>query len=266
MSVWFAIPSARPEAEVLPIIECWQNFGYKVALVRDELLPNGIADYQVSFKPYLGYAVSVNHLAKEILKRDPHCQWVCTGGDDTLPDPNKTADEIAFECGRHFGELHQEYRMEPIVHGGTNQTARSGEARMPWSTFGVMQPTGDRFAQGSIDRIAGSPWMGREWCLRANGGAGPLWPEFTHCFVDECLQRTAQKLGVFWQRRDLIHMHMHFMRQSEDINSPATRTAIPPHLVRWNSRAHWDEMQAIFKRLEAQDFAPCMPLPVEVCA
>lgn len=237
MSVWFAIPSARPEADVLPLIECWQNFGYKVAMVRDSLLPRDAVDYQVGFAPYPGYAASVNYLAKEILKRDPNCKWIVTGGDDTLPDPNKRADVIAAELTAHFG-----------------------------GTFGVMQPTGDRFAGGSIDRIAGSPWMGREWCERANGGAGPLWPEFTHMFGDQTMKETAEKLGVYWMRRDLTHFHAHFMRASEDINSPAVKAVIPPHLVQWNTQKHWDEMEAIYKRLKAEDFAPCMPLPVEVCA
>ena len=35
-----------------------------------------------------------------------------------------------------------------------------------------MQPTGDRFAQGQIDRIAGSAWIGREFARRAYGGNG----------------------------------------------------------------------------------------------
>ncbi len=262
---WYVIPSARPAAEVQPVVRAWQAQGYKVALLREDAEEIG-HDHHFYEDRYPGYAQAVNWMAKIILEIDPECQWIVTGGDDTLPDPNKTADDVAFECGRHFGELHREYRMEPIVHGGTNLPITHSEARMPWSTFGVMQPTGDRFAGGSIDRIAGSPWMGREWCLRANGGRGPLWPEFTHMFGDECLLRTAEKLGVYWRRRDLTHLHMHFQRQSEDINSPAVAATIPPHLVKWNSRAHWDEMQAIFKRLEAQDFAPCMPLPVEVCA
>jgi hypothetical protein len=123
-----------------------------------------------------------------------------------------------------------------------------------------MQPTGDRFAGGCIDRIAGSPWLGREWCLRANGGRGPFWPEFTHMFGDECLKRTAEKLGVYWARPDLIHKHNHFQRASDAIDAKAVGRPIPPHLAKWNTRAHWDEMQAIFRRLEAEDFAPCMPL------
>jgi hypothetical protein len=123
-----------------------------------------------------------------------------------------------------------------------------------------MQPTGDRFAGGQIDRIAGSPWMGREWCLRANGGRGPLWPEFTHMFADEALKRSAEKMGVYWARPDLIHFHAHFQRADQSIGSRAIAKPIPPHLVKWNTRQHWDEMKAIFQRLEAEDFKSCLPI------
>lgn len=107
----------------------------------------------------------------------------------------------------------------------------------------------------------GSPWMGREWCLRANQGQGPLWPEFAHMFVDEHLMCVAEKLGVYWRRPDLIHLHHHFMRQSTALDSPAVGKPIPDHLKQWNTQKHWNESKAIFERLKAQDFAPCMPLP-----
>jgi hypothetical protein len=161
-------------------------------------------------------------------QHDPDCRFIVTGGDDTEPDRARDPDSIIEECEAHFG-----------------------------GTFGVMQPTGDRWADGSIDRIAGSPWMGREWCERANGGSGPLWPEFTHMFVDQCLMETAMLCGVFWQRRDLIHLHRHFMRKDDGLG--VDRINPPAHLVKWNSSAHWAEMQAIYTRLKRCDFAPCMP-------
>ena len=79
-------------------------------------------------------------------------------------------------------------------------------------------------------------------------------------FGDECLKRTAEKLGVYWARPDLVHKHNHFQRASDAIDAKAVSKPIPPHLAKWNTRAHWDEMQAIFRRLEAEDFASCMPL------
>jgi len=188
------------------------------------------ADGLIIVQPYEGYARSVNRLCREVLMLDPECEWCVTGGDDTLPDLSHSPDEIARQCTEHFG-----------------------------GTFGVMQPVGDRYAGGCIDRIAGSPWMGREWCQRANQGAGPLYPEFQHMFVDEALLRSAEKLGVYWPRPDLTHFHDHFMRQSYAIDSPAIHRAPPPHLTRWNTQEHWDESKALFQRLEAQGFEPCMP-------
>ncbi len=247
MSVWFCIPSARPPAEVEPVLAAWRRQGYEIAVFRDpqDPLDDLNVDMQVSFQ-YPGYAAAVNHLAKLVLEYDSSCDWIVTGGDDTLPDPNHTAEEIATECSRHFSESGYGVGLTQDLYFGKH-------------TFGVMQPTGDRFAGGSIDRIAGSPWLGREWCLRANGGRGPFWPEFTHMFGDECLKRTAEKLGVYWARPDLTHFHKHFMRESDAIDSEAVIKPKPPHLEKWNTPEHWAEMKAIFQRLEAEDFASCLP-------
>ena len=230
MSVWLTIPSARTAAEADPTLAKWRERGYLVALWRD--LGSEPIDCDILvIGEYPGYARAVNYLCKEVLERDLAAAWCVAGGDDTLPDPNHAADEIAQQCAEHFG-----------------------------GTFGVMQPTGDRYAGGCIDRIAGSPWLGREWCQRANAGQGPFWPEFVHMFGDECLMRTAVKLGVYWQRPELVHFHEHFMRKSSAIDSPAAAKNVPPHLIRWNSPQHWREMETIFRNLEAQDFEPCMPL------
>jgi len=204
MNVWLAIPSAREESQsTLPL---WKARGYKVAVFRNlgaSLIK--CADLVLS-GDYPGYAIATNALCAEILENDKECDWVVGGGDDVEPD-KRDPEQIARECTQHFA-----------------------------GTFGVMQPTGDRFAQGSIDRIAGSPWMGRSWCLRANGGQGPFWPSFRHMFGDECLLRVAEKLGVYWRRPDLVHLHRHFMRESLDLNSRAVPSVIPPHLIEGNSR------------------------------
>ena len=234
MSVWYCIPSARPREEAEKCLRAWRQRGYRVAVFVDDIhcpvLPG--AEVVIGFPQYPGYATAVNRMAEHVLEIDPSCNWIVTGGDDVWPDPNHTADEIAAQCEAHFGG----------------------------DSFGVMQPTGDRFAYGSIDRIAGSPWMGRKWCLLANQGKGPLWHEFTHMYVDECLQRTAEKLGVYWQRPELIHMHRHYARAHDGVDSPARHAPPPPHLEKWNTREHWNEMRAIFKRLEAEDFKSCLPL------
>ena len=265
-NTWLCIPSARPPEQVEPVLAKWRERGYKIALLRDEGKNDVSCDHFESVLPYPGYAQAVNLLVSQVFAKDPDCDWIVTGGDDTLPDPNHTAEEIARECEDHFYSAIEcayppsrpAWSEIPIPSPGGSGTNAPSFKR--WATFGVMQPTGDRFAGGCIDRIAGSPWLGREWCLRANGGRGPFWPEFTHMFGDECLKRTAEKLGVYWPRTDLVHFHNHFQRVSDAIDSRAMAKPIPEHLKQWNTRAHWDEMQAIFKRLEAEEFASCMPL------
>jgi len=244
LSVWFCIPSARPPEQVEPVLVAWSERGYKIAVFRDcvggfdfsRLLPS--VSHGQSAVSYPGYAKSINDLCKEVLAHDPSCDWIVTGGDDTLPDPNHTAEEIADNCSAYFANFDDD----------------------PMSTFGVMQPTGDRFAGGCIDRIAGSPWLGRSFCERVNGGRGPFWPEYTHCFGDEELQNVAIKLGVFWQRPDLIHKHMHFMRRDDSIDSPAVARPIPQHLIEANSRPHWDKYKAIFEARKAAGFPGHEPL------
>ena len=124
-----------------------------------------------------------------VMARFSDAEWMIAGGDDYAPDPNRTADEIAESCQHHFAcTLPSE--VEPLVVG-----------YLP--TFGVMQPTGDRWGakppnyEATIDRIAGSPWMGREFCRRMYHGGGPLYNGYYHNFADEELQCVAQKLGVY---------------------------------------------------------------------
>ena len=243
MSVWYCIPSARPASEAQACVDAWRAMGYCVAVWRDigaDLLD---CDYS-RYGEYPGYARAVNALAADVLAIDTACDWIVTGGDDVFPDKTKLAEEIAAGCSAHF----RAYRTV-MLHSFSQS-----------ETYGVMQPTGDRFADGSIDRIAGSPWMGREWCQRAHGGTGPLHQNFTHMHVDEALQGAAMAQGVFWQRPDLTQLHRHFMRESDDINSPAVGKPIPAHLVKANSAAHWNESKSIFERIKRGGFAECLPV------
>jgi hypothetical protein len=225
------------------------------------------------FLPYRGYAEAVNTLARHVLQLDPACDWIVCGGDDTDPDPNHTADEIAAQLRDHFTNIHMAYaEYEPSDHAESKPHAWTLFARTltgeQMRTFGVMQPTGDRFAfskaQGSapIDRVAGSPWLGREWCVRANQGKGPLWPEYTHNFVDEELQNVAIKYGVFWQRPDLIHLHHHYQRETDDINSRAVGKPVPVHLKdrEDNPAVHWEPFKILFNQRKRAGFPGSEPL------
>jgi len=242
MSVWLCIPSARPDGGTARL---WQDAGYKVALWRDPGadIPEW-ADYVVQGE-YPGYARAVNELALNALRANKSCDWIVTGGDDIEPDPNHTPDEIARECTEHFGEY----------IGGYTQPR--GELQ----TFGVMQPTGDRWGENDdmpnvrpdrkayADRVCSSPWLGREFCQKMYGGQGPLWPGWQHMWVDEELQNVAEMYGVLWQRRDLVHFHRHHAREGKPV---------PPWLVVPNRTFH--ETKKLFDARKAQRFPGHAPL------
>jgi len=232
MSVWYCIPSKRPPEQVRPVLERWHAQGYRIALALDEFenYSSIVQHYEITLS-YPGYAQAVNSLVRHVLEADPQAEWIVTGGDDVYPDPYRTAGEIAQQCTEHFA-----------------------------GTSGVMQPTGDRWgatepwaqamypdAPAYIDRVCGSPWLGREFCWRVYGGRGPLWPEFKHMFVDEHLQAVAQKLGILWQRRDLVHHHKHWMREGDP-------SAMPAFLREVCSDEHWQESKMLFERLKAGHF------------
>lgn len=227
MSTWFCIPSARPTAEAGPVLAKWRERGYRIALLRQGDAIE--ADIFIPTDRYLGWARSINMLARAVLRQDPEAEWIVSGGDDTLPDLANSPDIISAQCKEHFG-----------------------------GTFGVMQPTGDRWANGSIDRICGSPWLGREFCERMYQGNGPMFDGYGHMYADEELQQVASRLGVLWQRRDLIHLHKHYFRTGNDgVNYGA---AIPPHMVEWNGRKHWNESQSLFNSRRAAGFPGHQPL------
>lgn len=182
-AVWAVCPSIRPGGGTLPL---WSAAGYHVAVCRQgEPFPE--ADITFPRTTYGGWSSSINFLIKFLLETSEPIDWFVACADDIAPDPH-TPDDIAAQLTEHF-------------HG----------------TFGVCQPTGDpwRDAGGRIiERYAGSPWIGREFARRINGGKGPLWP-YPHCFSDNEVMEVAQMLGVFWPRSDLTHWHAHWARGAE---------------------------------------------------
>ncbi len=200
MSVWFCIPSKRAPREANKCFAAWRRQGYNIAVMREPQDGLVNVDITLSTERYLGWAASVNRLAEFVLRTEADAEWIVTGGDDYWPDPNKRADEIARECVEHYRGYAKPF--------GTDS-----------GTYGVMQPTGDPWSDSQgriIERIAGSPWLGREWCKRAFGGRGPMPDAYFHNFADEELQLVAHRLGVFWQRPDLIQEHRHPVRARGD--------------------------------------------------
>lgn len=245
MSVWYCVPSKRPAAEAEKCLARWRGMGYRIALWRDDDAEFAPGDW-VHRGPYPGYATAVNHLVQFILKSYPdpgYRDWVVTGGDDVYPDPTHTAQEIAESCSRECWIL-------------------SARGMRPHSTFGVMQPTGDKWGDKNgpyIERVAGSPWMGREWCERINQGRGPLWPEYFHMGEDEELQHVAIKHGVFWQRPDLIHYHDHWGRAREG-ERLGQRDRMPQFLEKANSPEEWHKYKKLFSERLAAGFPGSDPL------
>ena len=247
MSVWICCPSARPVEHVQKWAAAWRERGYGVAIYRDDNEALGVSDGITTFSGpgYPGYAAAVNDIIVELLSlvSCANAEWFIAAGDDVYPDPNHMAAEIAAQCADHFA-----------IVGGT------GAKR----TYGVMQPTGDRYGEevyprvpqksAYIDRVAGSAWIGREFARRVNQGKGPLWPEYFHMGCDEELQAVAMKLGVFWQRPDLTHRHEHWARKT------GRASDAPAFLARANSTAEWQKYKKLFAEREAAGFPGSEPL------
>ena len=247
-NVWLCGPSARDNAGTFPL---WRERGYKLCVWRDAVASQVEADHVLTGE-WRGAYYAINRCMEWAFANDLECEWTVYAGDDTLPD-HRDPNQIAFELGRHFGEQQKVFRDEFIVGGTHNIETGESEsfvnryARMPWSTFGVCQPCGDDWtdSQGRvIERIAGSPFVGREFARRINQGKGVFWEEYLHCGGDEELMCVAQKLGVFWQRPDLVHHHNNWAR-----SNPGERMAINRHPPKFLEYATGPEDWKLYKRV-----------------
>lgn len=284
MSAYFCIPSKRPMEEMNACLSAWREMGYKTAVMRETGDGYPGDTFVLPTHSYIGWARSTNLLIGAVMANDPDAEWFVGGGDDYFPDPTKTADEIAHECAVHF-----------LSNGGDYAYCHaSGRDK---SLFGVMQPTGDRWSEGRcttcsgtgsiytavtvlcpdcqgkgrsavIDRIAGSPWMGREFCRRMYHGSGPMYNGYYHNFADEELQNVARKLGVFWQRRDLVQWHRHWAAARP---KSATHTGLSGdvrNMPAWAEKINdpkqsdWDKSKALFAKRKAAGFPGHEPLEV----
>ncbi len=250
MSVWFVIPSIRPGGGTIPL---WRKRGYKVAVLRQGEPID--CEVQIPTGEYRGWAPSVNLLAKFVVEHDKHAEWIVTGGDDYEPEMNYAPERISIECASYFRAVKKQW--DP--------------------TFGVMQPTGDRWGDtpasrkqygekrgAYIDRIAGSPWFGREWVKRAYGGNGPMFADYRHMYADEELKEVAEKLCVYWPRRDLIQLHNHWGREPGD--KFADFRKCPDFLLPVNTQEHWHESQELFLERKAAGWPGHEPLLTSVSA
>lgn len=260
MSVWFVIPSKRQGAELYTCLEAWHEQGYRIAIAREMTDPIDscaqFVDSYTAVHSYQGWARSTNLVIANVMAEYADAEWFVGGGDDYFPDPRKTADEIAAECNEAFLNLHIVNKFPWMADSDPRPISKPAVSH----TFGVMQPTGDRWGEkngeATIDRIAGSPWMGREFCRRMYRGGGPLYNGYFHNFADEELQCVAQKMEVFWQRRDLMQEHRHWARPRGDWrDAPAWA-----HAINNPAQSDWNKSKALFAARKAAGFPGSEPL------
>lgn len=256
MSVYFCIPSCRPRPEAEECLRRWKSLGYKIAILRQgELLDPDLVDLQIPTGEYLGWPTSTNLLCKAVLRKDINMHFCVGGGDDYWPVPDISPNSIAPVLLEHFYSkcLHKVGYAVP---------------RHAASTFGVMQPTGDRWGDNEssratygqdrgaiIDRVAGSPWMGREWIERSYQGNGPMFSGYHHLYADEELCEVAERFGVYWRRPDLVQYHNHPSRGEKGFQA-----CNEGHLAPLYSAEAWVRERAIFDDRKAKGFPGSDPI------
>jgi hypothetical protein len=221
MAVWYCIPSIRPVDEASACFAEWQRQGYKTAAYLNPGAPVPENLDVVFVGEYRGYSFAVNTLAKLVLTSHHEANVIVTGGDDLFPDKMKRAAEIEAEFIAHFS-----------------------------GTLGVMQPSGDSHDRLIYSTCAVSPWMGREWCERANQGKGPLHEALVHYWTDRYLYEVAKKLGLLWLRPDLSQEHRHWLTLGIER---------PEHLKKWAARNQQDYIY--YKKQEDAGFPGSELLP-----
>jgi len=176
--VWAVWPSAQIDL-CEENTSRWNHSGYKVAVLVDAGAPHPmLPDLVIEGGEWNGYPTAMNQLCHTV----PGKVVVCAG-DDIHPPAELPLAEIYSQFMERFPD-----------------------------TFGVMQPTGDRF--GLIDDCCPSPWLGRALIAEAYGGAGPFWEEYFHYFCDGELKLIAEMQNALWQRPDLSQYHDHWQREN----------------------------------------------------
>jgi hypothetical protein len=189
-TVVFAIPVAADDVvQAGNTFARWKEQGYSTAALVDHEQYVDHCDHLMHVDQYKGWGWAVNLRCLGF----PDAEWIVTGGADILPDPNHTAGDIAAICTAHFN-----------------------------GTFGVMQPSGDPYGALAPDvkvLAATSPWLGRDWRRRINGGRGPLWEGYWHFWGDGELAAVAKRLDAFWLNPAITQYHDHWARRGG--NEPA---------------------------------------------
>lgn len=208
--VWAVWPTVNIERSQ-NMIEYWHALGYKVAiLINPPCQPQDLLDAECVVVQYewQGFPKAGNILCRTVTG-----DIVVVVGDDVFPDPIKDAREIGDEFLERFPDL-----------------------------FGVMQPTGDKYAW--THKCAVSPWIGRGFIERAYDGKGPFWEGYYHYFSDQELQEYATEQGAFQQREDITQFHDHWQRK-DGVRRPS-------YLM--EAKRRWRGDKQIFEARKAKGF------------
>lgn len=197
--VWVTFPTANTDAANQTLAK-WHMRGYRSCVLIDPGQAKPMADDVLvrDAGPYPGYPTASNAVIRRAVELG--AVIVIAGNDDIDPDPEYSAQEIAARFERYFPDY-----------------------------FGVMQPTGDAYgslAPDSQQRSCVSPWIGREFARRINGGHGVYRTEYQDLWDDAELWEVADRLGVLRQAPDIVQFHRHWSRGCGDHLPPALRQRI----------------------------------------
>ena len=220
MKHFVCFPSADPMIG-LTCAKKWIERGYDAMILLDP--PNWLVSAEPRLHlihgpiPFPGYYKVINTLTTAAF--DAGADVVTCIGDDMLPDPIRTAEDIAQMYLKRFPK---------------------GE--------GILQAVGD--AQGekiggewNSQRICGSPTFGRNWFSEGYPYEGGFCSQYRSFYGDEDLQNVAKKKGLLWQELTLKidHLHWAFGRSHKQ----------PYHD---KAQKNWDEDAKTFQHRKAADF------------
>jgi len=182
-NTWVVFPSATVE-KANSAVTAWRNRGYHTLVFQDLGSKACEADV-VRMGQFPGYYRVINSLVLQAVAEEGADIVTCIG-DDMLPDPYATAEDIAKSY----------FKIWP--HGE-----------------GVLQATGDM--QGvdesgvqAAARICGSPTFGRRWIYESYEGRGPFWSGYQNFYADEDLHDVAFSLGLLRNDPQITFLHQHW--------------------------------------------------------
>lgn len=187
MKHWVVFPAADPNRG-WACAKKWIDRGFQALVLVDN--PLWIHTSEMSFhlmqgpSVFPGYYKVANAITMEAFKRG--AELVTCIGDDMLPDPTRTADDIQVMYFKRFP---------------------NGE--------GVLQATGDEQGEKingewNSQRICGSPTFGRGWYETGYKEIGGFCSQYRSFYGDEDLLNVAKKRGVLWQEPSIKIDHVHW--------------------------------------------------------